>query len=224
MQRGLTVVRKSTNVLQKGLDRDFMASDDMDLHTTKVAGLKIRISAWDRLQNISADDNRSHAVLRFVSVALQHQHSITLLIDNKIPSSALALLRCLYDTCMRGVWTASCATPDQAASILQGEFDFQAAKIQPKLQELYGSGLDPDGRSYLHSLTHTGYEQLKWQYSKSGDIEPAFDDEQLIRCIRSASALLVLVCAHALSARNRADLAEESWLEFKDLFSIGSGT
>jgi hypothetical protein len=59
-----------------------------DLQMAIVAGLDIRTSAWDGLHNISSDDNRSHAVLGHVSIALQRQHTIVLLIENKIQSSA----------------------------------------------------------------------------------------------------------------------------------------
>ena len=86
-----------------------------------------------------------------------------LLVEASNPSSALALLRCLNDSCNRGAWVATFAAPNQIAEILKGEYKY--GNIAQTLEEKYGTGLDSEARVLLHSHTHTGYEQLSRQRS-----------------------------------------------------------
>ncbi len=196
-----------------------MKSDNNDLESTLISGKEFRASTWDLLQEVSVIGQRSEAVFRFLSVALQHQHSITLLIEAGNPSSSFALLRCLNDTCNRGIWVATDATSEDIAAILNGEFTY--GNIGKTLEERYGTGLSSDARDFLHSHTHTGFEQLSRQFSKRGMIEPEFEPELLVGCIRSASAVLTALSAQAFAVVNRKDLANELWVLFKALFDQG---
>jgi hypothetical protein len=196
-----------------------MKSDNNDLESTLISGKEFRASIWDLLQEVSVIDQKSDAILRFVSIALQHQHSITLLIETGNPSSSFALLRCLNDTCIRGIWVATDATPEQIAAILNGEYKY--GNIGKRLEERFGTGLSPQVREFLNSLTHSGYEQLIRQFSKRGMIEPEFEPEVLVACIRSASAVLAALSAQAFAVVDRKDLANEMWEHFKALFNQG---
>ena len=51
-----------------------MKSDNNDLESTLISGKEFRASTWDLLQEVSVIDDRSEAVFRFLSVALQHVH------------------------------------------------------------------------------------------------------------------------------------------------------
>lgn len=197
-----------------------MKSDNNDLESTLISGKEFRASTWDLLQEVSVIDQRSEAVFRFLSVALQHNHSILLLIEAGNPSSASALLRCLSETCNRGIWVATVADPDQISAILKEEYKY--GNIGQILEKQYGIGLGPEVRDFMHSHNHTGYEQLSRQFSTRGMIEPEFEPELLVGFIRSASALLVMISANAFAVVGRVDLANEMWNIFKLHFDQGA--
>lgn len=168
---------------------------------------------------MEARDKRSHAVFRFLSVALQHQDAIVILISTRSnDSSALALLRCLHDTCIRGVWVAACADEPHIQTVLEQEFDFQAVNPAKGISDKFGASVSKDTREMLHSLTHTGFEQIGAQYSDQHQIEPAFDIEKLLYAIRSASAELALLTFHACHVAGRKDLGSEAWRMFRNFF------
>jgi hypothetical protein len=106
------------------------------------------------------------------------------------------------------------------AEILKGEYKY--GNIAQTLEEKYGTGLDSEARVFLHSHPHTGYEQLSRQRSRRGMIEPEFKPELLIGCIRSASALLVMITAQAFVVVGRIDLANEIWEFFTLQFDQGA--
>jgi hypothetical protein len=156
------------------------------------------------LQQVSAHDVRSNVVLRFVSVALQHHNSIILLMEINNPSSALALARCMVDTCNRGSWCAVFADDAQITQVASGEFEY--GNIAIVLDEAYRIGLSKDQRDLLHSFTHTGYEQIANQWSSRGFIEPEFEPKLLSNTVEISGFLLFSLCVHAVVAGRREEL------------------
>ena len=119
----------------------------MDLETSVLNGRQFRADIWELLQLVEVRDKRGHAVLRFLSVALQHQDSIVILISTRSnDSSALALLRPMYETCLRGVWVGACAEEPQIQMILEGEFNFQAANPGKAIDDKFGASVSKETR------------------------------------------------------------------------------
>lgn len=155
------------------------------------AGFRFRDDVLDLLAELSPKSPKDGLVLRFLSVALQHQHSIVVLIDlGDHDSSAMALLRCLVDTRERGIWVLDFADDQQVETILTGDFDFKAQNIPHKLSEKHNSKIPKAAVDLMHSFTRTGYEQLSRQCTDNGSIQPTFEDGFLAETIKAASAQL----------------------------------
>ncbi|RZU40330.1 DUF6988 family protein [Edaphobacter modestus] len=196
-----------------------MPIDREELGKTIEDGIEFRASIWELLQEVESNDKRSNAVLRFVSVALQHHHSILVLMKyGSNDSSALALLRPLKDTCERGTWVASLASDEQIEHLLRGELDFQSINAGKHLEEKHGVGLSKDIRKILHGLTHTGNEQLSNQFSERGQFESAFDIPVLVGAIRSATVGLMMLTVNACVAAKREDVALRAFSLFTGIF------
>lgn len=183
----------------------------------------IRAEALNLLKEIHPSTHTQRAASRFVSVALQHQHSIVILLETKNPSSALALLRCMHETCSRGAWIAKCATEDQARSILREEFDFKAAKIYEETQDYFGFELEKEGRKRLHSYTHTGFYQLKYQRFSDGEIGTRFHPLMIKSCLYLSTALLTTFCRWVFVLHDRPDLSDRMWEHYVDRCTFAEG-
>lgn len=71
------------------------------------------------------DGHKDILVMGYFSLALEHHHSISLLITHKKIGSAFALMRPLVEIVFRAHWVVGCATQPQIDQIHQGdEFRF----------------------------------------------------------------------------------------------------
>ncbi len=145
-----------------------------------------------------------------LSVCQDHQCAITLLLDEHFYASAFALVRPQYESYVRGLWLAHCATDKQISG-------FSCAKEPPKLgemlstiekQEAYDAGtlsrFKLEMWSALCSYTHTGGLQVQRWQTKSG-VESNYPPEEICEVARvSASFALLSGIGMAALAKNDA--------------------
>lgn len=111
-------------------------------------------------------DNRSRVAAACYFAALDHHQGITVLFDEGIPSPALALLRPLYESFVRGSWLHGCATDAELQHFLDGKELPKISELLRRLEETdeFDSKIlsSAHGKNWavLCSLTHTGIQQV----------------------------------------------------------------
>ncbi|NQZ91079.1 MAG: hypothetical protein HRT97_01915 [Moritella sp.] len=108
--------------------------------------------------------------LSFHNLALDHARSIVILINKNSQSSALALLRVLYESSIRGCWFKYCATQDQIESFIENDHLPKLKKLVKEVDEKMGfSGIldtiHNNDMSTLCSFTHSGVIQLSSNFN-----------------------------------------------------------
>jgi len=87
-----------------------------------------------------AADTKTILLRAYVDIALEHHAAIWLLTDRKLNGSAFALVRPVYDTTLRALWTNKVATEQQMEKALEDELGFPLEKICAEIKEGYFSG------------------------------------------------------------------------------------
>jgi hypothetical protein len=132
---------------------------------------------------------RNRAAAAAFAVAQDHQAAIVLMLSNTLCSSSFALLRCLFEAYLRGLWLRHCATEDQVARIFRGEEPPKTIIAEIEATEAFRHGqLSRIKRSTwraLCSFTHTGGLHLqRWQSADA--IEPVFSATEIEECLNFA--------------------------------------
>lgn len=127
-------------------------------------------------------------------MVLEHYKAIAELINLRLPGSAFALSRLLFESCVRGVWLYRCATEHDVNR-------YERDKLNKKMYELIADVDETEGFegnvfskakdqtwTSLNSLTHSGYEQLRRRFN--GNIqEPNYSEPSQIIMLNHAKAL-----------------------------------
>ena len=129
--------------------------------------------------NVPAGDSKLFPALFHLTV-LEHFHSIIVLVEKKLPTSASTLLRPLFESHVKGLWFSKYATEKDIVKLKKDKFN-------PIFADLVDE-LDPEGEwllrhkkdywSVLNSLTHTGAAQLGRKYV-DGTVTNSHDKEFL---------------------------------------------
>lgn len=150
------------------------------------------------------------------SVTQDHQCAITLLLDEKMFASAFALLRPLYESYIRGLWLAHCATEEHVERFKQADEPPKIAAMLAAIEGLdaYSAGtlsrFKAESWSAMCSYTHTGSRQvLRWQTEAA--IEPNYPPEEICEVAKASTSYALL------SAVGMANLAEDEPLAHKIL-------
>ena len=64
---------------------------------------------------------RNRAAGASFAIAQDHHHAIVFLMKNTFHSSSFALLRCLFEAYLRGLWLKYCATDAQVTGVFGGD-------------------------------------------------------------------------------------------------------
>ncbi len=152
------------------------------------------------LSGRKSDGKRKKVVAGFLSLSMQHHYSISLLVENKLYSSAFALLRPLFDAVYRGTWISLIATDDEIDNFSTNEnFKIKptqklAKDIDKKINATVFHDVYEQNSSLLHGMTHGGIEQIGHQFDKDGDtIQTTFDDESLFALLYSSNMNLGMI-------------------------------
>lgn len=117
----------------------------------------------------------------YFSICMEHYRSILTLIDLKLYGSASSLLRCLFESYVKGLWFQNCALPQDIERLRQDKFN---KKFSALIADIEGDrddnviGLSKAKESIWKSLnnyTHSGPAQIAKRISGS-NIEPNYTD------------------------------------------------
>lgn len=125
---------------------------------------------------------RCRAAATSFGIARDHHAAIVLLLRNDLLSSAFALLRCLFEAYLRGLWLRHCATDAQIEAHFDGANPPTTMVAEIEAIPSFSNGVLSEAKrknwDVMCQYTHAGGLHLK-QWQRACSIEPSFPDEEL---------------------------------------------
>lgn len=115
----------------------------------------------------------------FHSLVIEHQRSIIVLCERQLYSSAASLIRCVFESYVKGLWFAEFAKEADFEKLRNDSFNKDFYKLVNALELKNNNGIKTAKERYwpnLNSLTHSGTAQLSRRV-KGDQIVSNFDDE-----------------------------------------------
>lgn len=177
-------------------------------------------SAWvsDKLNEaiIENTTSRKRVVAACFAVVLDHFDAILALLGRnpKICSSAFALMRLTYESYVRGLWLAYCATDDEVEKLSANNFELPKTPKMIKAIESVGfdkhlSNIYSTNWKQLCDYTHTGALQIQG-WNTAFAIEPNYSDDEIIDVVRfSRGYAFAAAVSFAESVIENSSLANE---------------
>jgi hypothetical protein len=168
-------------------------------------------------------DRRARLAVGCLDLAIEHQAAIALLAEQPLWGSAYALLRCLLDALVRGVWLARCATDDdldsfELAGLRRKSFDDLVGDVERALGNSRGalSKLRESSWAIFSDFTQTGLEDTR---SRHGQIStepnyPSAETEQALKLAIALGLLAATELANVSGHRGVARACKERALQF----------
>lgn len=133
--------------------------------------------------------NRNRAAGASFSIAMDHHHAIFFLLKHAFHSSSFALLRCLFEAYLRGLWLKHCATESQVEDFLKGCEPPKTMVAEIEATPAFAAGalsrIKKTNWSAMCAFTHTGGLHLqRWQTADA--VGPNFDADELEECLNTA--------------------------------------
>lgn len=160
--------------------------------------------------SLPADDRHMLSVGCF-DVTLEHQAAIALLHASELPGSALALLRVLTESLVRGLWLLHCASEVELQKFKRGKLDktFQALidEFEVKIGESNAvlSGFKKRAWDALNGFTHTGITQVSRRHAL-GRVEACYPEHELGQALNAAGALGMVAAGQLIGLSKRPEL------------------
>lgn len=131
-------------------------------------------------------------------LGFDHHDAVILLIEYGIYGSALALLRLMLESYIRGTWLLHCAS-ELDLDILEkkDELDKKFGELVNEIEKLDGfsvgvlSKMKQDSWKLLNSFTHSGYQHIRRRNTHAW-IESNYPDQELIAALNFAGAIAIL--------------------------------
>lgn len=167
---------------------------------------------------------RNRAAGASFAIAQDHHAAIVFLMKNTFYSSSFALLRCLFEACLRGLWLKHCATDAQVDGVIRGDDEPPKTMLtEIEATEAFSSGVLSSVKKSswrtMCAFTHTGGLHLqRWQSTDA--IEPVFDCGELEECLNCAELFSSVAGLELVQMRKSGDngaavldLIKKRWLQ-----------
>jgi hypothetical protein len=144
-------------------------------------------------------DNRNLTVIGFISMLIEHQESLLVLVMHEKIGSAFALARPIVEGAYRGMWFNLPATDDELKKFNEKDkIDLELGEIATALDGAYGTAdffQDLKTRSWkaLNSYTHGGMLQIGRRYTKNELVNNYSDTEVYEICSAVTTVVLVII-------------------------------
>lgn len=159
-----------------------------------------QIAEWletTKPKEIANADDRMVLASAFFLIAAEHHLAILRLFKQRLPSSAFALVRCLFDAYIRGEWAAKVATEEELDRFRQNKYDPSVDTIVKRLRQHSPEIGDPLelmkrlGWPRWSGFTHSGHAQLS-NWVSEGALGPIHSEEMCVRAIKLATRFAFL--------------------------------
>lgn len=127
-------------------------------------------------------------------VAIEHQNGIVVLCASGHFGPAFALIRIIFEACVRGVWLHNCATEQEIAQYKNDTLDRKFSSILKAVEQSEGFNegiLGNVKRKYwkaMNSFTHTGILQVSRRLSEDS-LGPNYSDEDVLVVLGFSGAM-----------------------------------
>ena len=190
----------------------------------------IEVAKWlaAHFNDLSLDASvRNRASGACLSVAQDHHCAIALLLRERLFASAFALLRLQYESYIRGLWLAHCASDAQVLAFTKGTEPPKIAELLEAIEqrEAFASGtlsrFKAEMWSAMCSYTHTGDLQIqRWQTKAA--IEPNYPPEEICE-VANTSASFALLSGIGMATLANNEVLAASTLERSRAFANRMG-
>ncbi|HHF0484579.1 TPA: DUF5677 domain-containing protein, partial [Vibrio antiquarius] len=104
----------------------------------------------------------------YYSICMEHYRSILTLLELQLYSSASALLRCLFESYVKGLWFYYCSDAKDIDRLRRDKFEKPFGALVSEIEETKGKGLSTAKKHLwrtLNGLTHSGAGQVSRRIS-----------------------------------------------------------
>ena len=127
-------------------------------------------------------------------VTVEHSMAIVVLVDQSLHGSALALVRPLFESYLRGMWLMHAATDAELDAAGRDEFPRDINRLTRALEAAGAShftDLKEQWWERLCSLTHTGYQQIRARLTSEG-LGFDYDNDEIVQALGWADGIGIL--------------------------------
>jgi len=149
-------------------------------------------------------------LIGLIDLALEHQAAINLLIRQKHPGSAMALVRSVIEAMYKGAWMIAKASERDAEKIRQDKFEFPGTgTMVTEADEVFQTGgffaeAKKGNWKTLNSFTHSGGMQLGRRFTHN-DLAINYPDHELQYAVTSTLTAIGVLALPFLASVGRTD-------------------
>lgn len=160
------------------------------------------------------DDYRTVTVIGFISVLVEHQESVLLLVMHDKVGSASALVRPIVEGAYRGAWINLPATDDEVKKFNEKDkIDLEFGQIAGALDVAYGTGdffQDFKNRAWKHlnSYTHGGMHQIGRRFTKH-EVANNYTEVEIYEMTTMVTTCVLILISLFLKRQGHADSGKE---------------
>ena len=160
-------------------------------------------------------DARTLTVIGFVSVLIEHQEAILLLVMHGMAGSASALARPIVEGAFRALWINLPATDEEVKRFNEKDkIDLEFGEIATALDKAY-NGLDDFFQDFkartwkhLNSYTHGGMRQIGRRFVKQ-EVANNYNEEEIYEMTTTVSTIVLLALSFFLKRHGHMDSGNE---------------
>ena len=160
------------------------------------------------------DDHRTVTVIGFISVLVEHQESVLLLVMREKVGSASALVRPVVEGAYRAMWINLPATDEEVKKFNEKDkIDLEFGEIAAALDKAYGMGdffQDFKTRTWKHlnSYTHGGMHQIGRRFVKH-EVANNYPEEEIYQMTTTVTTIVLLTISFLLKRHGHVDSGDK---------------
>lgn len=160
------------------------------------------------------DDYRTVTVIGFISVLIEHQESVLLLVMQEKPGSASTLVRPIVEGAYRALWINLPATDQEVKKFNEKDkIDLEFGEIAAALDKAYNMGdffYDFKTRTWKHlnSYTHGGMQQIGRRFVQH-EVANNYSEEEIYEMTTTVTTIVLLTISFFLKRHGHSEAGDE---------------
>jgi hypothetical protein len=160
------------------------------------------------------DDHRTVTVIGFISVIIEHQESVLLLVMHNDVGSASALVRPIVEGAFRGLWINLPATDEEVKKFNdEDKIEAQFGEIATALDAAYGTGnffqeFKTRSWKHLNSYTHGGMHQIGRRFVKH-EVANNYSEDEIYEMTTTVTTMVLILTSCFLKKNGHIDSGNE---------------
>ncbi|MGY6555166.1 MAG: DUF6988 family protein [Wenzhouxiangella sp.] len=156
--------------------------------------------------------DRSRIGAALLDQSHEHAASIVLLVSRGYTGAAFALLRCQFESAVRGFWVLRCASEEQIERFKEDKFELKARELIAEVESALGeengilSRIKNEAWASLSSFVHGGFRQAVRRISEDS-ITPVYSEEEQLSILQFSRFCFFLAAVETCYVANDENLA-----------------